>query len=132
MKMRWEEPRVEIQKFIPNEYVAACYVINCNVPGTGTLYAESNGVPGLQTRNNYWEGYDADRRLIGGVQACHEWHKGVIQDNAPTANGYWVQSRWGDDEVTEVYWWRENLGSTYDIHATTIMDQEWETNPNAS
>lgn len=132
MKMRWEEPRVEIQKFIPNEYVAACYVINCNVPGTGTLYAESNGVPGLQTRNDYWEDYDADTRLISGVQACHEWHKGVIQDNAPTANGYWVQSRLGDDEVTEVYWWRENLGSTYDIHATTIMDQGWETNPNAS
>ena len=128
MKMRWEEPRIEVQKFIPNEYVAACYVINCNVPGIGTLYAESNDVPGLQTKGNYLEDYAADKKLIGGVEACHKWHKGVIQDNAPTANGYWVQSR----EVTEVYWWRENLGSTYDIHATTIMNQEWKTNPNAS
>lgn len=126
------KPMMESEVFAANEHIAACYVINCNVPGTGTLYAESNGVPGLQTIGNYWEGYDADTRLIGGVQACHEWHKGVIQDNAPTANGYWVQSGWWDDEVTEVYWWRENLGSAYDIHATTIMDQEWETNPNAS
>ena len=128
MKMRWEEPRIEVQKFIPNEYVAACYVINCNVPGTGTLYAESNGVPGLQTQGSWFEGYEADDRLVRNVRACNEWHRGVFQDNAPTANGYWVTGR----QTIDVYWWRENLGSQYDVHATTVMDQEWETNPNAS
>ena len=25
MKKEWVEPRIEVQKFTPNEYVAACY-----------------------------------------------------------------------------------------------------------
>ena len=25
MKRKWEEPRIEVQKFEANEYVAACY-----------------------------------------------------------------------------------------------------------
>ena len=43
MKMRWEEPRIEVQKFMPNEYVAACgdhgvtYKFECNAGG---------GIPG--------------------------------------------------------------------------------------
>ena len=45
MKMRWEEPRIEVQKFIPNEYVAACYNISCNVREG---YYETNGEPGYK------------------------------------------------------------------------------------
>ena len=129
MKMRWEEPRIKVQKFMPNEYVAACYVINCNVPGTGYLYAETNGEPGLQST-----GRNADEFLVGPVSACNQWHKGVIQDNPPEANGYWYQPGFmgWDSSTTDVYWWEENLGSSSDIHATTVMNREWETNPNAS
>lgn len=31
MKMRWEEPRIEVQQFMPNEYVAACWGVSCSV-----------------------------------------------------------------------------------------------------
>lgn len=31
MLEKWETPRVTIQEFEPNEYVAACYNIKCNV-----------------------------------------------------------------------------------------------------
>ena len=38
--MKWEEPRIEVQKFIPNEYVAACYEGVCNV--NGDIYEDTN------------------------------------------------------------------------------------------
>lgn len=125
------KPNLVSEKFIANEYIAACYVINCNVPGLGTLYNESNGVPGLQTRGKFGE-YEADERVVSGVWACNEWHKGVFQDEAPKANGYWKYGTIFDSEIVDVYWWNENLGSGLDVHATTIFDKEWETNPNAS
>ena len=30
MKATWTEPRVEVQEFIPNEYVAVCYSVVCD------------------------------------------------------------------------------------------------------
>lgn len=29
MKKRWVEPRVQVEEFMPNEYVAACYQLAC-------------------------------------------------------------------------------------------------------
>lgn len=31
MKMRWEEPKIEVQQFMPNEYVAVCWGVACSV-----------------------------------------------------------------------------------------------------
>ena len=77
----------------------------------------------------------ADEFLVGPVSACNQWHKGVIQDNPPEANGYWV-SAWiygmGVLVLQMFIVVEENLGSSSDIHATTVMNREWETNPNAS
>ena len=35
MKKIWEDPRIDVQIFAPNEYVAACVVgtIECAIPG---------------------------------------------------------------------------------------------------
>lgn len=30
MKRKWEEPRILVQKFIPNEYVAVCWGVACS------------------------------------------------------------------------------------------------------
>ena len=68
MKKRWEEPEVEVQEFMPNEYVAACWKINCNVPtGFGFLDNNKNGT------------YDrGDEKLTSdGVYGCGVWHTGV-------------------------------------------------------
>ena len=32
MKKKWETPRMMIQEFAPNEYVAACYTLVCAIP----------------------------------------------------------------------------------------------------
>lgn len=29
MKEKWEEPRILVQQFVPNEYVAACFLLAC-------------------------------------------------------------------------------------------------------
>ena len=34
MKKKWETPRMMIQEFAPNEYVAACYTLVCAIPGS--------------------------------------------------------------------------------------------------
>lgn len=134
MKKKWEEPRIEVQKFIPNEYVAACYKIKCTTPKNNSTYhylyedTNSNGM------------YDADDRLVysnewGGFHGCNKWHKGIIQDDAPIANGFVVNKGWGG-QVTDsqpVFWWEENLGKdTVDYHVMTPGSENYETNPNAS
>lgn len=40
MKMKWEEPRIEVQEFVPNEYVAVCWGVACEV-GPANNYEES-------------------------------------------------------------------------------------------
>lgn len=34
MKEKWKEPRIQVQEFMPNEYVAACWTVACIV-GSG-------------------------------------------------------------------------------------------------
>ena len=43
MKMKWEEPRIDVQQFTPNEYVAACYYGNCNISGEVFMDTNHNG-----------------------------------------------------------------------------------------
>ena len=125
MKKQYEKPSMSIDMFEANEYIAACYKIYCSVPGTGSLWDESNGQPGLQTR-----GRNPDKKLAGDyLSACNRWHKGVIQGSDPSANGYWRQT---NGAVTDVFCWKERLGSSSDYHATTLNKVNWETNPNAS
>ena len=53
----WKRPLTEVQKFEANEYVAACgesgvvYKFKCDAGGGvyGSVYEETNGIPGLQT-----------------------------------------------------------------------------------
>ena len=40
MKMRWEEPRIEVQQFMPNEYVAVCWGVACST-GAANEYEAS-------------------------------------------------------------------------------------------
>ena len=61
MKMRWEEPRIEVQKFIPNEYVAACYSVVCDVNAANEVEQSwrvwvENWWGGGHWSNNYNEG----------------------------------------------------------------------------
>lgn len=134
MKMRWEEPRIEVQKFIPNEYVAACWRINCNVP-TGFGFIDNNG-------NDQYDRGD-EKLTSDGVYGCGVWHTGVqgVPDDGPTANAMWQPQEyrggfWGGryenaGPAYDVYYWSDGYGQTH-RHFSKVSDAEWETNPNAS
>lgn len=42
MKKTWENPRILVQQFVPNEYVAACYQLACSRGSYGNSYPDSN------------------------------------------------------------------------------------------
>lgn len=125
MKKKYLAPAMSIEVFEANEYVAACYKIYCNVPGSGILWNENGKQEGLQTKGPNKD----DQLTFRYLSACNRWHKGIIKSEPPKANGYW-QNKGG--QSTPVFWWRENLGSSSDYHATTLDKINWETNPNAS
>ena len=132
-KKIWTAPKAEVEQFMANEYVAACYKINCNVGDFNTLWNESNNVEGLQTEGK--NGVPADEQLLSYASryGCQKWHNGVIRDSDPELNGYIVSySLTGRKTVTPVFWWKEKLGSSSDYHATYLGSQTYETNPNAS
>lgn len=134
MNKVWQEPKVMVQPFVANEYVAACYRIRCRTPKNNGyftyLFDDSN-------QNGAWD--SEDTRLMDGLfHGCNEWHSGVIQKEAPKANGFVTYSSsptnflGGSNESHAVFWWKEDLGSTYDYHVMTPGNENYETNPNAS
>lgn len=130
----WIRPLTEVQKFEANEYVAACgdsgvvYKFKCDAGGgeSGSVYVETNGVDGLQTRGEWvggWGGHwqEADRSL-GGYHACGTTHEADSDDEF--LNGYYVPYR--SDDVTKVIIWRGPYNNN--VHCTTNLDQNsWET-----
>ena len=132
MKKKWVEPSMEVQKFIPDEYVAACYKIKCTTPNNNStfhyIYDDTNG-------NGVWDKEDKQLQAspILGFQGCNKWHKGVIRDEAPEANGFVTNGFIPQtSKAYKVFWWNEELGSIYDYHVMVPGKENYETNPNAS
>lgn len=131
MNKVWQEPKVMVQPFVANEYVAACWKIMCNVP-SGYGYIEKTSQ----------KGYDKNDTLLTGtswtggpnyVHGCGVWHTGVqgVPDDGPTANAKWHAAFTSPERDYDVFYWRDGEGPN-DIHFSKVEDAEWETNPNAS
>ena len=124
-KKTWVRPLAEVEKFVANEYVAACWKIKCNVPsGFGFDDANNNG--------QYDRG--ETKYTSNGSYGCGEYHNGVQGDSGPVANAMWQPQNyfvvWYDDgPAYPVYMF--NTGK-HDPHFSKVSDAEWETNPNAS
>lgn len=135
MKKEWVRPLTTVQCFEADEYVAACWSIDCNVP-YGIGYFEKNNKAGYQ------EGEDA---FIAKGSGCGTTHTASgINAAGPTANAMWQPGKrgnwgYGDFEAigeaypvfyfkatnTESFW-----GSNH--HFSKVSDAQWEQNPNAS
>ena len=128
-KRKYVKPLLNSETFVTDKYVAACYLVNCNVDSFYELWDESNGETGLQRTGN---NTDTQLLIAGGyynsLKGCDKWHKGVTID--PEYNGY-ICGRNGNN-VERVFWWKENLGSAYDYHASYINTNDYASNPNAS
>lgn len=140
MKKKWEEPRIMVQQFAPNEYVAACYNISCNVP-SGVGYYETNGIDGYQEGGRHWVGgildghweyVEGDQRIASGT-GCGTTHYGVpgVPDDGPVANAMWQD--WTGSYYPVYYWEQGHSGWGHSSsHFSKVEDADWEKNPNAS
>lgn len=126
MKKRWEEPRILVQKFMPNEYVAACgdenkvYNFVCDAGGgtPGTVYEDSN-------HNGKWD-LTGDKALTGYIlptyHACGETHSAPTDDEF--IEGFYLPNS-NPLKATKVIIWTD--GGT-NIHCTTNLNMnEWTT-----
>lgn len=129
----YKKPILNVEHFVPNEFVAACgdsgtvYKFECNAGELGLkhtypydVYQETNGQPGLQT------GRGGDT-YISNFHACGATHE--AESNNIFVNGYIVDTRKSQDNVTDVIIWREPLENhRYSTHCTTNLDMDsWET-----
>lgn len=124
MKRTYVRPTMVGERFVANEYVAACgdsgtvYKFKCDAGGgySGHVYLETNGKPGFQ------EGFLG----MGGDRYLSDYHACGITHDADTADtfldGYYVRR----GNVTQVKVWRGEDGKN--THCTTKLDMsKWET-----
>jgi len=125
MKKTWEEPKIMVQKFIPNEYVAACgdsgvvYNFECNAGERNGWYA---------VKDSYGNVATISRRYMDGrhnyYHPCGETHQ--ANSNSGFLTGYHIDdTRTYEDENIEVIIWTDY---NTDVHCTTKLDMnEWTT-----
>ena len=125
MKKTWEEPRILVQQFMPNEYVAACgdenkvYNFVCDAGGgtPGKVYKDSNNNGKLDLRDEALTGH-----ILETYHACGGTHSAPTDDEF--IDGFYVPIS-NPLEVTKVIIWTD--GGT-NIHCTTNLDMKsWET-----
>ena len=127
MKRTYVRPTMVGERFVANEYVAACgdsgkvYKFNCNAGEKGLwdypykVYVDSN--------NNGT--YDRNDRYLGTYHACGAKHEAPSTDDF--SNGFMIDTRWRHDSTPQsVIIWRGRRGNN--IHCTTDLDMyTWET-----
>lgn len=128
MKRAYVRPTMVGERFVANEYVAACgdteygkYKFTCDAGGgvSGDVYIESNGKPGFQKGFGIF-GIGGDERL-GGYHACGTTHEANTTDDF--LEGYYIPD--GGNAV-DVIIWRGKRGDN--IHCTTNLNRDsWET-----
>lgn len=136
MKKTWEEPKILVQKFVANEYVAACgasgtvykFVCDAGDGVWGSVYQETNGQLGLQAG-----GQDGDTRIstysdifgrpLTGYHACGATHQ--AEANSGFFEGYYCAKGDTDHPVSVIIWKGEHSDN---VHCTTNLDMDnWET-----
>ena len=131
MKKAFEMPKIVVEQFVPNEYVAACgdsgttYLFTCDAGGgtPGEVYVESNGEPGFQEpvydQLLFWVQISGDTHL-SSYKACNRKHE--ASSNSEFLDGYYIAT--GSNEVIPVIIWTEGGTNT---HCTTQLDtSKWE------
>lgn len=125
MKRTYVRPTMVGERFVANEYVAACgdsgtvYKFKCDAGGGkyGSVYLETNGKPGFQEGDFLGRGGD---RYLSGYTACGITHDANTADDF--LDGYYVRR----GTVKQVKVWRgehrNNTHCTENINMST-----WET-----
>lgn len=67
MKKMWEEPSIQVQEFMPNEYVAVCYSVVCNVNAANNVEREWLIRVNGRWTNNYAAGQTHSSTACGAL-----------------------------------------------------------------
>ena len=129
MKKTWEEPRILVQQFMPNEYVAACgasgtvYNFVCDAGEKDKKYAVKDANGNVATiSGRYMNGGG----VFGGFyyHPCKETHK--AESDSGFLKGYYIDDRSTlEDEHIEVIIWTDHDS---DVHCTTQLNMnDWTT-----
>lgn len=120
MKQVWENPKIYVEKYIPNEYIAACgdenkmYKFVCDAPG-GTLYYYPTSDGSIDGSYN---GTGRARRL-GSYDPCFTTHEASVTSDF--YDGFVDYNRNGrQDDGEGVIVWRGP--SNNNGHATKNLD----------
>lgn len=91
MKKTWVDPRIEVQQFVPNEYVAACITgtICCAVPGF-SAYAVGDGTS--------WRDFDSD--VYYGLSSNWDGPTIINDDRVHGICGAWADISFDSDTVS--------------------------------
>ena len=129
MKKTWEEPKILVQKFVANEYVAACgtsgvvYNFECNAGEKHKKYAVKDSNGNVATiSGKYMNGGG----LLGGsyYHPCGETHEADSDSGFLTGFHLDDTETWWDDDIKVIIWTDHDR----DVHCTTNLDiNHWET-----
>ena len=132
------KPMMDSEVFAANEYFSACgdsgvvYKFKCDAGGGvyGSVYEETNGIPGLQTGRrgdtelaSYSDGWLGE----SGFYACNKTHE--AESSNAFVNGYYCAKGNTKDPISVIVWKEPRDGWWPDnIHCTTNLDMDsWET-----
>lgn len=124
-KQTWEEPQILVQKFMPNEYVAACgdsgvvYNFECNAGNKNERYAVKDSKGHVaRISGRYMDGFKQY------FFPCGKTHK--AESDSGFLTGYHLDDPWTpEDENIKVIIWTDNYT---DVHCTTKLNMnEWTT-----
>ena len=119
-KKIWMQPVAVVEKFMANEYVAACgdqhkvYKFKCDARA-GTLYADYDG--------------DGDMDRLGSYNPCSVTHEAGTSEAFVDGFVDYNDNRRQDDGEAVIVWVQYDwLGRFRNAHATTNLDMDsWET-----
>lgn len=123
MKHKWEEPKIVVEQFAANEYVAACgtsktYLFECNAGDRNKQYAVKDAKGNVATISgkymNGWKHY---------YHPCGETHE--AESDSGFLTGYHLDDprTQQDENISVIIWTNYNTN----VHCTTNLDmKEWE------
>ena len=115
-KKNYLRPIMKVERFIPNDYVAACYHVHCKTDASNSdythVYWDTNG------DGEFNSGDKLAYSDVRGFTGCDITHKGVLSDKALTLNGFVVKyDQFGRIRKTQrVYVWEQETEQYGNIH----------------
>lgn len=73
MKTKWITPRTEIEAFVPDEYIAVCWGVRCDI----------NAANRYEKQNGYWDGGSVSHSAAHCGNANNQWIVDSDNDGTP-------------------------------------------------